>query len=155
VYGGGAYESGSQHNSGSNIQGSQGYSSAAYPTNTYNRENEYGRTMTTPEYRTPSHPMDTYEYRGQYDRRSDIVGYTNYGYGSNDMPSAPILTREEEEARFERDTQEARMQSQQDYIQHLEGRCLFGEHSGGLYTSGAGPSRRHDDTDTDSDADEE
>ena len=49
----------------------------------------------------------------------------------------------------------ATMLSQQEYIQQLEAeknfmeRCLYGDYSGGRYTHDAGPSRRHDDTDSD------
>lgn len=157
MYIGGAYESGGQHSSGSNVQGD---SSSTYPTNTYNRDDQYGRAFGSPEYHTPSDPKETFEYGGQYDRRSDILGYTNYGYGqnafgSNDVPSAPFLSREEEDAQFERDMQEARLRSQQEYIQQLESErnyrqtYSYGESSRGPYSDGAGPSRTHDDTDSD------
>lgn len=157
MYTGGTYGMGGEQGSGSNVQGN---SSSTYPTNTYNREDQYGRAFGSPEYRRPAYPKDTYEYGGQYDRRSDIVGYTNYGYGQNafgrnNIPTAPFLSREEEEARFERDLREATIRSQQEYIQQLEGERnfrqtnLFGESSRGPYTDGAGPSRTPDDTDSD------
>ncbi len=157
MYTGGTHGLGGEQGSGSNVQGN---SSSTHPMNPYNRENEYGTTFGSPEYRRPSHPKETYEYGGQYDRRSDIVGYTNYGYGqnafeSNNTPSAPLLSLEDEEARFQQDLQQATLLSQQEYIAQLENErnfrqtYLFGESSRGPRTFGAAPGRKHDDGDSD------
>lgn len=124
----------------------------------------------TNQWDTPTNPWDAYESYQNSSRREEEqhspnyapVSYDGYGRGtcgSDNTPPPTFQTREDENARYEREMREATIQSHEEYLRKLREETAFMERqyftmhelfSRGPSSSSAGPSRRHD-----SDSDED
>lgn len=118
-----------------------------------------------------SHPRENYEPRWDSPKKEQEhntpncapVSFDGYGrsvYPSDYAPPPTYRTRQEEEAEFNREMREATFRSQEEYIRKLEDDNRFNEnrynnlydvYSSGQYYHEVGPSRRHDNSESDDD----
>ena len=113
---------------------------------------------------SPRRPLNSYESYRNWPRQDEQYHTPNYapasydGYGRSrqgryDTPPRRVQTWDEEDAQFQRELEEATRQSREEYICRLEEENsfyrrqhnnLYDVFSREPYSSGVGPSRRHD-----------
>ena len=152
---------------GNEDRGSQNWSSD--PWDAYEA---YGNSHKNPsnlyeDYRnSPRRPLNSYESYRNWPRQDEQYHIPNYATsrprmmgmgeadrGRYDTPPRRIQTRDEEDAQFQRELEEATRRSREEYVRRLEEENsfyrrqhsnLYNVFSREAYSGGTGPSRRHD-----------